>query len=203
MNEMPYRRPEGDPRAEEIAGLVREIAQNRRTLLPYRDVVRDLGRTIKDPWKTGPVEVDDAKLVERLPVGEKVSVRLDPDLAVEGTPAGRVVRAGAAVLAFRRGKSETGRMTGTPERIDLLVALIGSGRVENPSVILLPKNLPAYLALRVAEADVVRELLEQGRVLVERVERLVCALYDVPDELTEAVVDHAVARAGTAQPVED
>jgi hypothetical protein len=31
---------------------------------------------------------------------------------------------------------------------------------------------------------------------LERVERLVCALYDVPDDLTEQVVAHAVRRSG-------
>lgn len=32
---------------------------------------------------------------------------------------------------------------------------------------------------------------------MEQIERLVCALYDVPAELTNAVVAHAVARAGS------
>jgi hypothetical protein len=36
MNEIPYRRPDDDPRADEIAELVREIAANRRALLPHR-----------------------------------------------------------------------------------------------------------------------------------------------------------------------
>src|SRR5207302_3000569 len=48
MNEIPYRRPEGDARADEIAALVRRIADNRRALLPHRRVVRDLGRIVKD-----------------------------------------------------------------------------------------------------------------------------------------------------------
>ena len=44
----------------------------------------------------------------------------------------------------------------------------------------------------------VHDLLAGGRRLVEEVERLVCALYDLSDELTEKVVAHAVARAGTS-----
>lgn len=63
MNEIPYRRPEGDPRADEIASLVRQIAANRRALLPYRPLVRDLGRIVKDPWKDGPVVLDRPALV--------------------------------------------------------------------------------------------------------------------------------------------
>ena len=39
-------------------------------------------------------------------------------------------------------------------------------------------------------------LVEEGRLLVELVERLVCRLYDVPDKLTERVIASAVARAG-------
>jgi hypothetical protein len=44
----------------------------------------------------------------------------------------------------------------------------------------------------------VQALLREGRTLVERVERLVCGLYGVPEDLTDAVVDHAVARAARA-----
>jgi hypothetical protein len=78
MNEMPYRRPEGDPRAEEIADLVREIAANRRALLPHRAVVHDLRRIVKDPWKSGPVVIDRPAFVAELGKRDTVSVRLDP-----------------------------------------------------------------------------------------------------------------------------
>jgi hypothetical protein len=50
MNEIPYRRPAGDPRAEQIAELVRQIADNRRALLPHRAVAPELTRVVKDPW---------------------------------------------------------------------------------------------------------------------------------------------------------
>jgi len=48
MNEMPYRRPCGDPRAEDVANAVRAIAGNRRALLPYRATVENLSRIVKD-----------------------------------------------------------------------------------------------------------------------------------------------------------
>jgi hypothetical protein len=38
---------------------------------------------------------------------------------------------------------------------------------------------------------------------VEQVERLVCALYDVPADLTEDVVAHAVARAASQTPSDE
>jgi hypothetical protein len=60
----------------------------------------------------------------------------------------------------------------------------------------LPTDLDAFaeeVARRQAEID---RLLLDGRQLVEAAERLVCALYGVPDELTELVVASAVARAG-------
>src|SRR2546429_554825 len=94
MNEMPYRRPEGDARADEVADLVRAIAANRRALLPYRAVVRDLTRIVKDPWKAGPVEIDRRALVGELPSPETISLRLDPDIHMTPSdpPGGRVVR---------------------------------------------------------------------------------------------------------------
>jgi len=195
MNEMPYRRPEGDPRAEEIAELVREIAANRRALLPHRSVVRDLGRIVKDPWKSGPVAIDRPALVAELGKGDSVSVRLDPGLEIEGKPAGKSRREKPDVLAFRRGGAETGRVVGDPERLELLVEIVGARSIDDPGSVLLPKDLDSFDQLAQERARTVSELLADGRRKVEQVERLVCTLYGLPDELTEAVVQHAVERA--------
>jgi hypothetical protein len=195
MNEMPYRRPEGNPRADEIAALVREIAANRRALLPHRAVIRDLGRIVKDPWRDRPVAVDRPSLVSELLKQQTVSVRLDPALDVVGSPSGRPRREALDALAFRRGREETGRIVGDPARLDLLAELVGAGPVADATTILLPKDLAAFDSLADDRATLVRGLLREGRALVERVERLVCGLYGMPEDLTEAVVDHAVARA--------
>lgn len=194
MNEMPYRRPEGDARADEIAELVREIAANRRALLPHRAVIRDLGRIVKDPWKTGPVEVNRAALVGALPKRETVSVRLDPNLDVSGRPAGTARRVADDTVVFRRGRDETGRIVGDRARLDLLLELVGA-RSDDVSSLLLPKDLAAFDAMAGDRVSVVSSLLQEGREKVERVERLVCALYGVPDDLTDDVVQHAVDRA--------
>jgi len=61
MNEMPYRPPDGDLRAERISVLVREIADNRHALLPYRAAFspissassRILGRPVLWSWTRG------------------------------------------------------------------------------------------------------------------------------------------------------
>jgi len=195
MNEMPYRRPEGDSRAEEIAELVHEIAANRRALLRHRPVVRDLGRIVKDPWKSGPVTIDRAALVAELRKRETLSVRLDPSLTVEGKPAGKRRREAPDALAFRRGGNETGHVTGDPARLDLLAEIIGTCAADDVGSILLPKDVVALVRLADERATSVSQLLAEGREKVERVERLVCALYGLPDELTEAVVQHAIERA--------
>lgn len=44
----------------------------------------------------------------------------------------------------------------------------------------------------------VAALLSEGRILVGVAERLVCALYGIPSDLSDEVVAHAVARAGAA-----
>jgi len=51
--------------------------------------------------------------------------------------------------------------------------------------------------------DEIDDLLAIGRELVEAVERLVCALYGVPDVLTDLVVESAVTRAGTVAQQEE
>ena len=195
MNEMPYRRPDGDSRADEVAELVREIAANRRALLPHRLVIRDLGRIVKDPWRVAPVEVDRPALIEALPKKETVSVRLDPLLEVVGAPSGRARREAPDALAFRRGRDETGRVVGNPTRLDLLAEMVGERHVDDVAGVLLPKDLAAFGAHERDQIQTVTKLLAAGREKVERVERLVCALYAVPADLTEAVVDHAIERA--------
>ncbi|MGH9322555.1 MAG: hypothetical protein ACRD3V_22055, partial [Vicinamibacteria bacterium] len=195
MNEMPYRQPDGDPRADQVAELVREIAANRRALLPHRQVVRDLGRIVKDPWKTGSVEIDRPALVAELPKKEKISVRLDPALGVLGSPTGKLRRDGPELLVFKRGRDETGSVAGNAERLDLLAEILGAVSADDVAKVLLPKDLRAFDRLARDRAKSVTALLKEGREKVEQVERLVCALYGVPEDLTNAVVEHAVARA--------
>jgi len=204
MNEIPYRRPEGDPRADEIAERVRAVAAHRRALLPLRPLIGELGRTIKDPWRTGPVVADRRAVVASLEPEQLVSVRTDASLslAVVETPMGKPRRVDEGTLAFRRGRIETGRVSGPPDRIELVEQLVGA-QVADVRDVLLPRDLAV---LEASERDaVVRAtvLLLEGRTLVEEVERLVCALYDVPAELTDAVVAHAVARAARRLPAED
>jgi len=198
MNEMPYRTPHGDPRADEVADLVRLVAANRRALLPHRAVVRDLDRIVKDPWKTGPVEIDERALLAGLAAKDTVSLRLDPTLGVElDEPApARAFRHTRTVLELRRGKKVIGRITGDARRLDLLEVVLGGTADDAVSETLLPKDAVAFVGLVEQRRQTVQLLLGEGRELVERVERLVCALYGVPDDLTEQVIEHALRRSG-------
>jgi hypothetical protein len=198
MNEMPYRSPDGDPRCDELAELVRRIAANRRALLPHRAAVVDLVRTIKDPWRTGPVEVDQRSILRELPDFETVSVRLHDALTLvfEEPVRAKVRRLQPRLLELVRGRQVVGTLAGESHWLDLVERLLGGVADESLPELLLPKD-PALFARRCAERKhLVEGLLREGRELVERVERLVCAVYDVPDDLTEAVVEHAVRRAG-------
>jgi hypothetical protein len=197
MNAIPYRPPIGDPRAEEIADLVRRIADNRRTLLTHRSAVRDLDRIVKDPWRTGPVEIDESALLGELPSVETVSLRLDStlEIAFEEPARCRVSRASPRRLELRRGRRVAGSVEGVPRRLDLLEHVLGGNADEHLLDTLLPKDDDAFARLVAEHAVKVRRLLEEGRELVEQVERLACAVYDVPDDLTEQVVAHAVRRS--------
>ncbi|CAN5716698.1 hypothetical protein BH18ACT13_BH18ACT13_08090 [soil metagenome] len=200
MNELPYRRPEDDPRAERIARLVRELGANRRALLPLRASVRDLGRIVKDPWKPSPVDVDRSALVAELPAAETRSVRTDPELEATGGAGllGKPTRLEPGVLTFRRARVETARVSGPADRLDLIEGTVRADTIEELLATPLPRDLRLF-AQRVDER--VRDteaLLAEGRRLVEEVERLVCGLFGLTDELTDAVVAHAVARAGSA-----
>lgn len=202
LSSVPYRQPARDPRADDVTDLVRAIGANRRALLPHRSVVRDLGRIVKDPWKTGPVVVDRAVLVGTLPARQTVSVRLDPLLTIEGTPVGKPTRVQPAALAFRRGGKETGRVTGEGRRLDLLQEIVGARQIDDLASTVLPKDMDAFERAAATAAATVQSLLDEGSDLVEHVERLVCALYGVPDELTVEVVARARRRAGSGTPAE-
>jgi hypothetical protein len=198
MGEMPYRAPDGDPRADEIAELVRAIAVNRRDLLPHRPFVLDLDRIVKDPWRTGPVEVDQRALLASVSAAETVSLRLDPklDLAFEDPGPARTVRSNRRTLELHRGRRRAGTIQGDEKRLDMLEALLGGKADEHVEDTLLPKDLNAFASQVEDRRQLVVDLLARGRELVERVERLVCAVYDVPDDLTEQVAAHAVRRSG-------
>jgi hypothetical protein len=198
MNGMPYRKACADARAGEVAGHVRAIASNREALLRHRAAVRDFEQIIKDPWRTGPVEILDAALLLELPAAESVSLRLEVDLRTEISEPGRsrVVRSAPNELELRSGRRVRGRIVGTVERIEFLEMALGGKADDNVLDTLLPKDIAAFRQRAERRRGEVRALLSEGRDLVERVERLVCAIYDVPDDLTEQVVAHAVRRAG-------
>jgi hypothetical protein len=200
MNEMPYRPPGGDRRADRLASLVREIASNRRALLPHRAAFPELERLVKDPWKTGPVELDDRALIAELPANQKVSIRLDArlDLELRERARARVVRTEQTRLSLERGKRDIGRISGGVDTLDLLEQVLSGSADGNVGETLLPNDLVAFRTLADERRGAVADLLADGRRLVEEVERLVCALYDVPDELTEDVIAHAVTRAASA-----
>lgn len=198
MNEMPYRPPDGDPRCDEIAELVRRVAANRRALLPHRAAVKDLGRIVKDPWKAGPVEIDERALVAELPAAETVSVRLHDGLVLDFPEPAKVKlrRAKPDLIELVRGRQVVGRLEGEAAVLDLVDGLVDGAADEHLPELLLPADLVLFAARRTDRRQLVAGLLAEGRELVERIERLLCAVYDVPDDLADAVVEHAVRRAG-------
>jgi hypothetical protein len=191
VNAMPYRNASGDPRADQVAELVRAIGANRVALLAHRPVFPTLGRVVKDPWRTGPVALDPAAIIATLPSSEKISLRIDPSLSKqgEGKP-GRPVRESDSILRLGRL-----RVTGDPDRVDLLERVLAGRAPASLDAVLLPTDLARFEDIAAEREQTVAHLLSEGRRLVEEVERLVCALYDVPPDLTEAIVEHAVERA--------
>lgn len=188
--------------AAAVERLVRAIASNRQALLPYRERFPLLRRVVKDPWSIGPVEPNRPAFIAGLSAGQTVSARLDPELEIsieaDGV-LGKPDRDGDALILRYRTK-ETVRVAGSAARQDVLdEALTALPRilVEDLEQIRLPKDLDAFDAVVAEEGAMVAELLADGRLLVEAVERLVCALYDVPVELEDDVVQHALARASS------
>ena len=185
--------------AEAVAELVRATAANRRALLRFGGLFPALAQTVKDPWRTDAPGIKPRAAVKGLPTAELVSVRLDPTLDVQLASDGPIGRSQleGEVLRFIRGRQETARVRGPEARLRLVVDLV-AGRSLMPAALvalLLPRDLDAFEARLEGTRLEAAELLDEGRILVEAIELLVCRLYDVPPDLEEAVLAHAAARA--------
>jgi hypothetical protein len=91
-------------------------------------------------------------------------------------------------------------VAGPAERVALLAQITQGVRGLMPAQLeaaLLPKDTATFERRLEREARETQELLDEGRALVEAVERLVCALHRVPAELEEAVIAHAARRAAS------
>ena len=182
-----------------VEGIVRAIAANRRALLPHRELFPELGRTVKDPWRTRRPAIDSRAATQSLSAGAVVSVRLDQSLALEVKTDGPLGTAeiDGNVMRFTRARKETARVEGPAERLRQLDELV-AGRSPMPHELdglLLPRDLDAFDRHVEAKRHEVAELLDEGRALVEAVERLVCRLYALAPALEEAVLVHAARRA--------
>ena len=100
---------------------------------------------------------------------------------------------------FSHARRNTARIEGPSDRLALLLDVVAGGQLtpEDLLSVKLPvsvRKLDEHLERRQSEVDA---LLESGRKLVETIERLVCRIYGVPDDLTELVIASATSRAGT------
>jgi hypothetical protein len=190
-----------------IEVLVRAIAANRRELLPLRSIAPELDRAVKNPWRTHGVVVSRAAVLASMPSVAVRSVRLDPTLTLTVMSDGALgwSRIEDGALAFRHARKLTARVEGPADRLALLAELLGSTRPmpEDLRAARLPVSLDTFADEIVRRQDEIDDLLEVGRRLVEAVERLVCRLYDVPNALTDLVVESAVTRAGTVAQAEE
>ncbi|MGI8845508.1 MAG: hypothetical protein ACR2HC_04935 [Thermoleophilaceae bacterium] len=188
--------------------LVRAIAANRRALLPLRDLFPELGRTVKDPWRSRLPRLSEREAVRALPDRDTASVRIDPELTLQIDTDGPLGRGAISEpgLVFTRARQRTAEISGPAPRLELLARVLEGRKRLMPSELqacLLPRGLDEFADWCATKRTEVSELLDEGRVLVEVVERIVCRLYDVPLELEEAVVLHAAGRAVAGLPAED
>jgi len=188
--------------------LVRRLAHNRAALLPHRAVAPQLRSTVKDPWCTLTPALDEAAFIAELPPAATLSVRIDPTLDLSVVGDGRLGRPelGSSDLSYRFGRVVTATVNGPQERLALLARITANMRgflAEDVAHVVLPKDMPALFSQMDARAVEIDRLLEEGRQLVERAERLVCRLYEASPEMEDEVVASAVARAAARQPEPD
>lgn len=193
--------------ARALEAIVAAISDNRRALLPFRERFPDLTRVVKDPWSTEVVDPSARAFVDALPKKKRASVRVDPELTVVIDTDGAVGRGALeeGALVFRYSRKQVARIMGPTDKLMLLSEIAsGIGRLM-PNDLLkieLPRDVPAFRTEVESTREKVAALISAGRILVEIAERLVCALYGVPSDLTDEVVAHAVARASASPAAE-
>jgi hypothetical protein len=200
--------PEAAEAAEALEAVVRAIADNRRTLLPFRDRFPDLARVVKDPWSVDAGGPAVGAFVAVLPKKSRASVRIDPDLThsidTDGVIGNGMLEGKSLVFTYRR--HPVARVDGPRAKLMLLGELLAERKKLMPADLLaaeVPRNVGAFRSAVEGTRAEVGCLLREGRVLVEAAERLVCALYAVPPELEDEVVAHAIARAGVAESISE
>ncbi len=191
--------PEAVEAARALEAIVRAIADNRRALLPLRKRFPALGRVVKDPWSTEMVDPAIGEFVAAVPKKKRASVRIDPELNcsidTDGTLGNVTLEGDGLVFSFRR--HPVARVDGPREKLMLLAELLAERKKLQPTDLLaaeVPRDIEAFRAEVESAGEEVGRLLGDGRVLVEAAERLVCALYAIPLDLTDEVVAHAIAR---------
>ena len=75
-------------------------------------------------------------------------------------------------------------MTGDPTRLDLLAEILPARVGPDVGELLLPKDVTTFRVGQTERRALVEGLLAEARRLVEEVERLVCSLYGLPDQLS-------------------
>ena len=191
--------PSGDADAvATVEHFVRAIARNRRELLPLRAIAPDLTGWVKSPWRTRGVKVTPGAAIGALHSTQLRSVRLDPALATTITTDGALGRPQLSdgALVFTHARRLTARVEGPGDRLRLLLDLVKGRRLTPDDLLsaMLPARLDELSDQVRASQRRLDALLTDGRGMVEAVERLVCGLYGLPDELTEQVVESAAAR---------
>lgn len=183
-----------------IEHLVRAVADNRRALLRFRAIAPGLRQVVKRPWRTHGVAIDRGALLSQLSPSDLRSVRLDATLTATIHTDGMLGQAVVAdhALTFYHGGRLTARIDGPDDRLALLRDVVAGQRLMPDGLLslMLPASLADFdehLTRRHSELD---NLLKAGRELVEAVERLVCGLYGLPDELIQVVIESATTRAG-------
>jgi hypothetical protein len=187
--------------------IVDAIAENRRSLLPLRRRFPALGRVVKDPWSTEVVDPDITVFVAELPKKRRASLRVDPELKLRLHTDGSLGRAtiGGGALVFRYKRQVVAEVEGPPDKLLLLSEVFPGDDKPMPDRLQaaeLPRDTAAFRANVETAQGEVRQLLGAGRLLVEAAERIVCALYALPTDLTDEVVAHAITRAGEVPPSE-
>jgi hypothetical protein len=128
---------------------------------------------------------------------------VDPELTVSIETDGAVghgeLTEDALVFVYRR--RPVARVEGPREKLLLLSELLDGRQKLMPGDLLgeeLPREIASFLSEVEAATAEANARIADGRTLVEAAERLVCALYAVPADLEEEVVEHAITRADAA-----
>ena len=176
-----------------VTDLVSELSANRRALSLFVDTSPGLREMLGDAWNTSAPGIDAQRVIDTLPVGDRVPMTASTRIGVHGNPDPDrelvAVSQSDGSLALRDGRRIVGRISGDSLIVGLVSVLMS--RPQRLADLRIPRDPDALLQRIDRREQMMKALLTEGLDLAEAIEREVAHALGLSGDLVDQIVDRA------------